>query len=160
MNYRSKIFNKAGQECLDMIRSWKSKGLKIVFTNGCFDIIHAGHIRYLSEAKKTGDILVIGLNSDSSVKRLKGDNRPVNEQYARAEVLAYMGDVDMVVIFDEDTPYELIKLIVPDALVKGGDWSTDNIIGSDIVLKNKGVVKSLSYIEGFSTSKVIEKIKN
>lgn len=160
MNYRSKIFNKAGQECLDMIRSWKSKGLKIVFTNGCFDIIHAGHIRYLSEAKKTGDILVIGLNSDSSVKRLKGDNRPVNEQYARAEVLAYMGDVDMVVIFDEDTPYELIKLIVPDALVKGGDWSADNIIGSDIVLKNKGVVKSLSYIEGFSTSKVIEKIKN
>ena len=160
MNYKNKIYSKAGQESLDLITSWKSQGYKIVFTNGCFDIIHAGHVRYLSEAKTLGDKLIIGLNSDNSVRRLKGDTRPVNEQYARAEVLAYMGDVDMVVIFDEDTPYELIKMIVPNILVKGGDWKQDEIVGSDIVLTNKGIVRSLSYIEGFSTSRVIEKLKN
>ena len=160
MNYKNKIFSKAGRECLDIITEWKARGLKLVFTNGCFDIIHAGHVRYLSEAKKLGDKLIIGLNSDGSVRRLKGDKRPVNEQYARAEVLAFMGDVDMVVIFDEDTPYELIKLIVPFALVKGGDWKPDEIIGSDIVLSNKGIVRSLSFIEGFSTTKVIEKLMN
>lgn len=160
MNYKSKIFSKAGRECLDIITEWKARGLKLVFTNGCFDIIHAGHVRYLSEAKKLGDRLIIGLNSDGSVRRLKGDKRPVNEQYARAEVLAFMCDVDMVVIFDEDTPYELIKLIVPYALVKGGDWKSDEIIGSDIVLSNKGIVRSLSFIEGFSTTKVIEKLMN
>jgi len=160
MNYKNKIFNKAGQECLDIIASWKKQGLKIVFTNGCFDIIHAGHVHYLSEAKKLGDKLIIGLNSDSSVRRLKGNTRPLNEQYARAEVLAYMGDVDMVIIFDEDTPYELIKLIVPYALAKGGDWKQNEIIGSDIVIKSKGIVRSLSYIQGFSTSSIIEKLKD
>ncbi|HOQ80848.1 MAG TPA: adenylyltransferase/cytidyltransferase family protein, partial [Candidatus Cloacimonadota bacterium] len=106
---------------------------KVVFTNGCFDIIHAGHVLYLEEAKKCGDILILGLNSDSSVKRLKGNSRPINNQTDRAIVLAGLSSVDYVVIFDQDDPYDLISAIQPDVLVKGGDWKIEQIIGSDIV---------------------------
>ncbi len=131
---------------------------KVVFTNGCFDILHVGHVVYLNEAKSLGDILVVGLNSDSSVRRLKGDDRPVNCQRDRATVLSALESVDYVVIFDEDTPYELIDALKPDVLVKGGDWETDQIVGADIVMKNGGIVKSLRFIQGKSTTDIIERI--
>jgi rfaE bifunctional protein nucleotidyltransferase chain/domain len=131
---------------------------KIVFTNGCFDIIHAGHVQYLQQAKNQGDILIVGLNSDNSVKRLKGANRPINNQQDRKIVLEALRSVDYVIIFDEDTPYNLIKQINPDVLVKGGDWRVDEIVGSDIVLKNGGEVKSLLFIDDTSTTSIIEKI--
>lgn len=158
MNYKNKIFDSLDTKCLRKIQDWKKKNKKIVFTNGCFDIIHSGHIKYLYEAKKLGEKLIIGLNSDNSVRKLKGESRPVNSQESRAEVLAFMGDVDMVIVFDQDTPIELIKSILPDVLVKGGDWKINQIVGSDIVLNNNGLVKSLSFIEGFSTTSIIEKI--
>jgi D-beta-D-heptose 7-phosphate kinase/D-beta-D-heptose 1-phosphate adenosyltransferase len=132
----------------------KNRGEKIVFTNGCFDIIHIGHIRYLNKAKKYGDVLVIGLNSDRSVSVIK-PQRPVNPQDQRAEVLATLDMVDYVTMFDEETPYELIRLIQPDVLVKGGDWKKEDIIGSDIAKETY----SLPYIEGISTTGIIEKIK-
>jgi len=153
-----------------MVLTWKEiektakkihkKNKKIVFTNGCFDIIHSGHIKYLQEAKKLGDYLVVGLNSDSSVKKLKGQNRPINEDRDRATVLNALVPVDFVVIFHQQTPYELIKLIKPDILVKGGDWQPKDIVGSDIVLANGGKVKSLNFVEGKSTTNIIEKILN
>jgi D-beta-D-heptose 7-phosphate kinase/D-beta-D-heptose 1-phosphate adenosyltransferase len=129
-------------------------GKKVVFTNGCFDIIHTGHIKYLRQAKAVGDILVIGLNSDASVSRIK-PKRPINPQEQRAEVLSSLEMVDYVTLFDEDTPYELIKFLKPDILVKGGDWKKEDIVGSDIA----GETHSLPYVEGVSTSEIIERIK-
>jgi len=134
--------------------SLKAEKKRIVFTNGCFDIIHIGHIRYLNDAKKLGDILVVGLNSDSSVRRLKTE-RPIIPDYQRAEVLASLQMVDYVTLFDEDTPYDLIKCILPDVLVKGGDWKREEIIGADIVPE----VHSLPYIQGVSTTRIVEKIR-
>ncbi len=131
---------------------------KIVFTNGCFDIIHRGHIEYLKEAKKLGNVLIIGLNSDDSVKRIKGKNRPINCEEDRAEILSNLKPVDFVITFQEDTPYELIKSIMPDILVKGGDWKVEDIVGSEVVIKNGGEVKSIKYFQDSSTSKVIKKI--
>ncbi len=133
----------------------KSEGKKIVFTNGCFDLLHVGHIRYLNEARKLGDVLIIGLNSDASVRRLK-PQRPLNEEAHRAEVLASLEAVDYVTLFSEDTPRELIKSIRPDVLVKGGDWKKEDIVGSDIVSE----VHSLPYVAGVSTTRIIEKINN
>ncbi len=138
---------------------WQPKKGTIVFTNGCFDILHAGHVQYLQEAKALGDILVIGLNSDSSVKRLKGKTRPINSQDDRALVLAGLESIDYIIIFEEDTPYNLINQIKPDILVKGGDWSPDDIVGSDIVKKYQGSVKSLSFKKGISTTDIIQKIR-
>ncbi len=132
----------------------KASGKKIVFTNGCFDILHIGHVRCLKEAKSLGDVLVIGINSDRSVSRIKPE-RPVNPQDQRAEVLASLEMVDYVTIFDEETPYELIKLLRPDVLAKGGDWKKEQIIGSDIAKETY----SLPYIKGVSTSAIIEKIR-
>jgi len=132
----------------------KTEGKKLVFTNGCFDIIHAGHIRYLQEAKALGDVLIIGLNSDKSVSAIK-PGRPVNPQDQRAEVLSSLEMVDYVTLFDEETPYELIKLLQPDILVKGGDWKKEDIVGSDIA----GETFSLPYIQGISTTEIIERIK-
>lgn len=132
----------------------RSEGKRIVFTNGCFDILHIGHVRYLKEAKKLGDILIVGLNSDASVKRLK-PQRPINEELQRAEVLASLEMVDYVTMFPEDTPYELIKSIKPDVLVKGGDWKKEDIVGSDIVAE----VYSLPFVPGVSTTAIIEKIQ-
>lgn len=131
---------------------------KIVFTNGCFDILHIGHLRYLEEAKKLGDILVVGVNSDESVKRLKGEKRPINKLSERMEMLAGLKPVDYVTYFEEDTPYNLIKLLMPDILVKGGDWKVDAIVGSDIVLNNKGEVLSLNFEENFATTNIIEEV--
>ncbi|MEF3255414.1 MAG: D-glycero-beta-D-manno-heptose 1-phosphate adenylyltransferase [Deferribacterales bacterium] len=134
------------------------KGKKVVFTNGCFDILHIGHVKYLFEAKKLGDILVIGVNTDESVKRLKGEKRPINRLYERMVMLDALKPVDMVTYFDEDTPYNLIKDIVPDVLVKGGDWGVEQIVGHDIVKGNGGKVYSLSYEDGFATTNIIEEI--
>ncbi|MCE5312837.1 MAG: D-glycero-beta-D-manno-heptose 1-phosphate adenylyltransferase [Nitrospiraceae bacterium] len=144
----------SSQVLQEAVAALKAKGKRIVFTNGCFDIIHTGHVRYLREAKKLGDILIVGLNSDTSVAGIK-PGRPVNPQDQRAEVLSALEMVDYVAIFDEDTPYNLIKLVRPDVLVKGGDWKKEDIIGSDIVPE----VHSLPYIAGVSTTDIINKIK-
>jgi len=130
---------------------------KLVFTNGCFDLLHVGHVRYLKEAKKQGDFLFVGINSDSSTRKLKGPTRPVQNENDRAEIIASLGCVDFTYIFNEDTPYELIKKVKPNILVKGGDWKIDQIVGSDLVIASGGEVKSLIFIEGRSTTKIIEK---
>lgn len=135
------------------------KGKKIVFTNGCFDILHIGHIRYLKQASLLGDILVVGLNSDASVKRLKGMERPVNSQEDRAELLCALSCVSYVIVFDEDTPYELIKKIQPDILVKGGDYDKDNVVGKDVVEARGGKLVLIPYVEGKSTTGIIDKIR-
>lgn len=138
----------------ETVERLKAEGKRVVFTNGCFDIIHIGHIRYLKEAKALGDALVIGLNSDRSVSMIK-PQRPINPQDHRAEVLASLEMVDYVILFDEETPYELIRFIQPDILVKGGDWKKEDIIGSDIAKETY----SLPYIKDISTSEIIERIK-
>ena len=141
------------------IQKLKNENKKIVFTNGCFDILHKGHITYLNESKSLGDVLIVGVNSDDSVKKLKGDERPVTNENDRMYALDNLKPVDFVILFTEDTPYNLIKEIIPDILVKGGDWTPDKIIGSDIVLGNGGEVKSLKFVNGYSTTNILEKIK-
>jgi len=141
------------------IKRYKEEGLKIVFTNGCFDLLHLGHIQYLREAKKLGDVLIVGLNSDASVKKLKGNNRPIHNELSRSTMLAALEMVDQVIVFEESTPLTLIEYILPDVLVKGGDWTIDKIIGADLVIENGGSVKSLNFKEGYATTSIIEKIK-
>ncbi|MCB5265015.1 MAG: D-glycero-beta-D-manno-heptose 1-phosphate adenylyltransferase [Candidatus Cloacimonetes bacterium] len=148
-----------GIEIADISEDLHLSGQQIVFTNGCFDIIHAGHVAYLSQAKALGDILIVGLNSDASVKRLKGDGRPINTQQDRALVLAAFSFVDYVVIFEQNTPLALIKEVEPDILVKGGDWQTHQIVGSDLVLERGGKVLSLNFVEGLSTTGILERLK-
>lgn len=131
---------------------------RIVFTNGCFDILHLGHIQYLEQAKAKGDLLVVGLNSDASVKRLKGKTRPILPQQDRARILAALACVDYVVLFEEDTPLNIIRTIEPDVLVKGGDWSPESIVGSEIVRKKGGYVLTIPYLPKRSTTAIIEKI--
>lgn len=143
---------------LESLESQRAKGRKVVFTNGCFDLLHAGHVLYLEEARALGDILVLGLNSDSSVQRLKGPSRPINKQDERAMVLAALESISYLCIFEEDTPYELIKALQPDILVKGGDWPVSSIVGSDIVLARGGQVKSLGFSEGLSSTNIIQSI--
>lgn len=133
---------------------------KIVFTNGCFDILHVGHIRYLRQAAELGDILVVGLNSDASVKRLKGENRPINSEYDRAELLASLEFVNYIVIFEEDTPYELIKQIKPDVLVKGSDYAPEDVVGKDIVESYGGKLMLIDFVNGKSTTGIIHRIRN
>lgn len=132
---------------------------QMVFTNGCFDIIHRGHVSYLAQARQLGDLLVVGLNSDASVRRLKGPSRPVNDEASRALVLASLEMVDYVVVFDEDTPYNLIKKTQPDVLVKGGDYTLDNIVGADLVMQRGGKVLTIPFVEGFSTTSIIDNLK-
>ena len=146
-------------ELLKALKSLRQKKKKVVFTNGCFDILHAGHVNYLAKAKSLGDILVIGLNSDSSVKKLKGRSRPVVSQKNRAIVLGALWAVDFVVIFNELTPIKLIKAIKPDVLVKGGDWKKKDIVGSDFVESCGGKIRSLKYIKGLSTRGLIARIQ-
>lgn len=143
---------------LEKITALKKEGKKIVFTNGVFDIIHRGHVAYLNEAKELGDYLIVGLNADASVKRLKGDSRPVNIEEDRKFIMENLKAVDEVIIFTEDTPYNLISKIIPDVLVKGGDWKEEQIVGSDIVKQNGGKVFSLKFIDNYSTTGIIEKI--
>lgn len=136
----------------------RRQGKRIVFTNGCFDLIHPGHVRYLRAAKRLGDVLVVGLNSDASVRRLKGPGRPLVPQRDRCEVMAALEMVDYVTVFGEDTPYELIKQVQPDVLVKGGDWRPEDIVGADIVRARGGVVRSLRFTRGYSTTRLVERI--
>lgn len=142
-----------------IIKEAKLNNKRVVFTNGCFDILHAGHVTYLHEASKLGDILVIGLNSDNSVTRLKGEARPINNEEDRAIVLSSLKSVDYVTIFNQDTPLELIELITPDILVKGGDYSVDTVVGAEHVQKNGGMVVIISLVEGKSTTNIINKMK-
>ncbi len=154
---KSKIVS--AEEAATMIDIWHYMGLKVVFTNGCFDIIHFGHVNYLSRAANLGSRMVVGLNSDASVKKLKGETRPVQDETSRAHMLASMFFVDAVVIFNEDTPYELIKTLQPDILVKGSDYTIDKIVGADIVMQRGGRVETMDFVDGYSTSNVINKIK-
>jgi len=136
----------------------RSLGKRVVFTNGCFDILHPGHTRYLRAARSLGDFLIVGVNSDRSVRVIKGATRPIQDQGARAELLSALACVDAVVIFDEETPYNLIRELAPDVLVKGGDWQEDEIVGADLVKQAGGTVKRIPYVEGFSTSRLIKRI--
>lgn len=139
-------------ESLDKVRKTK----KIVFTNGCFDLLHIGHVRYLQEAKTLGDVLVVGINTDQSVKILKGPSRPIQNENDRAEILAALACVDFTCLFNEDTPAELIQQVRPNVLVKGGDWKPEQIVGSDFVLSYGGHVKSLQFLVGKSTTNIIQ----
>lgn len=154
----SKILNEPA--VLELVSKWRKEGLKLVFTNGCFDILHEGHVRYLNEACNLGDRLIVGLNADASVSRLKGPHRPINPQRSRAYVLAGLECVSAVIVFEDDTPMQLIQLISPDVLVKGGDWEVNQIVGSDFVIQQGGQVFSLPFYNGFSTTSIEEKIKN
>jgi rfaE bifunctional protein nucleotidyltransferase chain/domain len=142
----------------NQIAVWRFQGKKLVFTNGCFDILHLGHIDYLSKAAGLGDILIIGLNSDESVSRIKGPHRPLSPEISRAMVMASLAFVDAIVVFDEDTPYNLISTIVPDVLVKGGDYNPSTVVGSDIVEQKGGKTIIIPYVPGYSTSAIEEKI--
>ena len=143
---------------INFIKKIKAERKKIVFTNGCFDLLHVGHIRYLSNAKKLGDFLIVGLNSDESVKILKGQNRPINKFEDRAMLLSALRSVDLVIMFEEQTPENLIKDIMPDVLVKGGDYDIKNIVGYQTVIENGGQVKTLSFYDGYSSTNYINKI--
>jgi len=155
---RSKIKSPAGLKRLLLARKNK-RAAKVVFTNGCFDLLHKGHVHYLENARKLGTILVVALNSDESVRRLKGPERPLNHLADRMEVIAGLASVDFVTWFEEDTPLELIRLLRPDVLVKGGDWRPETIVGGADVLSWGGKVRSLKYIEGQSTTKIIERAR-
>lgn len=147
------------KEAENTLSLWRFKDDKIVFTNGCFDILHRGHIEYLAKAASLGTKLVIGLNTDASVKRLKGDSRPVNDENARALLLASLVFVDKVILFDTDTPRDLIDFVQPDVLVKGGDYKPEEIVGYDIVKAKGGEIVTLDFVEGYSTTSLIEKMK-
>lgn len=162
MKHLEKIYDKiSDKDSLEArLKLWREEGKKVVFSNGCFDILHRGHVEYLSKAADLGDVLVIGLNTDASVKRLKGPSRPVNDEKARAVVLAALEFIDAVVFFEEDTPYNLIKFVQPDVLVKGNDYKVEDIVGYDIVINKGGKVETIELVEGFSTTKTIEKMKD
>lgn len=162
MNFQNQISQKIikPDQLNQVLAYWHFKGFKIVFTNGCFDILHLGHVDYLSKARSLGDLLIIGLNTDVSVTRLKGANRPVNNQEARARMLASMSFVDAIIYFGDDTPYELIKQIQPDILVKGSDYKPEEIVGADVVLAKGGNIETIHFLEGYSTTGLIEKLRN
>ena len=142
------------------LNEWKSANNKIVFTNGVFDLLHLGHIDYLCKAKDNGDIIIIGVNSDKSAKRLgKGTNRPITDEKSRSMIIAALGFVDAVVLFDEDTPLELIKIIQPDVLVKGADYKAEDIVGYDVVMAKGGVIKTIEFLPGYSTTSIEQRIK-
>lgn len=143
-----------------LVNTWKENGDKIVFTNGCFDLLHAGHISYLSEAAALGDKLVVGLNSDYSVQKIKGPERPINNENTRSLLLGSMFFVDAVVVFNDDTPLDLVKTVLPDVLVKGGDYKIENIVGAKETIANGGKVEVLTFLPGYSSTSIIEKIKN
>jgi rfaE bifunctional protein nucleotidyltransferase chain/domain len=141
------------------VAEWQKLGKKIVFSNGCFDLVHKGHIDYLNRAADLGDILVMGLNTDASVSKLKGPHRPIQDEQSRLTIIAALQCVNAVVLFDEETPYELINLVQPDVLVKGSDYKPENIVGYDIVIAKGGQVKTIDYLPGFSTSEIEKRIK-
>lgn len=142
------------------LTEWRTAGERVVFTNGCFDILHLGHVDYLEKASQLGDRLVIGINSDASVRRLKGESRPVQSEDARARLLAALGFVDAVVLFEEDTPLELITFVQPEVLVKGDDYTLENIVGAEVVLQKGGKVRTIPLVAGHSTTALVNKIKS
>jgi cytidyltransferase-like protein len=141
------------------VEEWNIKGKKIVFSNGCFDLLHKGHIDYLNRAADLGDVLVMGLNTDASVSKLKGPHRPIQDEQSRLTIIAALQCVNAVVLFNEETPYNLIELVQPDVLVKGSDYQPENIVGFDIVMAKGGVVKTIDYLPGYSTSLIEKRIK-
>ena len=156
-NINSKIYN---LDCLTtQVEQWKATGNKVVFTNGCFDIIHRGHIEVLARTAELGDKLVIGLNSDQSIQKLKGEDRPIIDEQSRAILLAALSFVDAIVLFSEDTPLKLISALLPDVLAKGGDYEIETIVGHEIVQQNGGKVKLVPFLDGFSSTSIIDKIK-
>lgn len=142
------------------MEDWRSRGLKTVFTNGCFDLLHLGHVDYLAKAKDVGDRLIIGVNTDASVRRLKGRNRPLQDENSRLRILSSLQMVDAVILFDEDTPYNLISRVQPDILVKGADYKVEDIVGYDIVMQRGGKVMTLEYLAGYSTTSIEQRILN
>ncbi len=144
------------EEMKEIRQQLKDQNKKVVFTNGCFDLIHAGHVDYLSKAKAFGDVMVVGLNSDASVMRIKGSKRPILKETERSFIISNLKPVDYVVLFDEDTPKLLIEELLPDVLVKGADWEIENIVGKDVVLANGGEVKTIEFVNDQSTSKIIK----
>ena len=143
----------------DQVHAWQDSGLDVVFTNGCFDLLHKGHILYLEEASQQGDKLIVAINADKSVSKIKGKHRPIKDEDNRALIMAALSFVDLVVIFYEDTPLELIQMVTPDVLVKGGDWKPSQIVGSDHVINHGGQVLSLQFVDGYSTTALENKIK-
>lgn len=154
---KNKIFDK--NRLIHQLAIWHFHGKKIVWTNGCFDLLHLGHIDYLSKAKDQGDILIVGVNTDASVKRIKKAGRPITDENSRTSLMASLRFVDAVVLFDEDTPYNMIKLIQPDVLVKGSDYKAEDIIGYDIVKAKSGQIVTIDFLPGYSTTNIEEKIK-
>ncbi len=150
----NKILNR--EEILKIRKRLKEEGKKVVFTNGCFDLIHAGHVDYLTQAKSVGDILIVGLNNDASVRRIKGEKRPIVKEQERAIIISNLKPVDYVTFFDEDTPAKLIEDLIPDYLIKGTDWEIDQIVGKDIVEKNGGEVKRIEFVNDQSSSRIIQ----
>lgn len=138
---------------------WAFQNKKVVFTNGCFDILHLGHIDYLSKARELGDVLIIGLNTDKSVRDIKGSSRPITDEQSRATILASLTFVDAIILFGEETPYDLINSVQPDVLVKGSDYKAENIVGYDIVMAKGGEVKTIDFLPGYSTSAIEDRIK-
>lgn len=161
MKYPELIKNKilSLNDAAHQAKRWRLLNKKVVFTNGCFDILHRGHIEILSQAAASGDVLIVGINSDASVKRLKGNDRPVNDESFRALMLASLTIIDAVVLFEEDTPLNLINLIQPDVLLKGGDYAIEQIVGAEEVIKNGGEVKIVPFVKGYSTTTLIQKIQ-
>jgi rfaE bifunctional protein nucleotidyltransferase chain/domain len=157
MESKNKI--KSREALKSQVQTWQANGEMVVFSNGCFDIIHLGHIDYLEKAKALGNRLVIGLNDDLSVRELKGSDRPINNEYSRARMLAALEFVDGVTLFAEETPKELISFLLPNILVKGSDYKVENIVGADIVLAHGGAVKTINLVEGYSTTNLIQKLK-
>ncbi|MBE9582888.1 D-glycero-beta-D-manno-heptose 1-phosphate adenylyltransferase [Mucilaginibacter sp. JRF] len=143
-----------------LVAGWQADGNKVVFTNGVFDLLHIGHLTYMAKAADQGDKLIIGLNSDSSVKRIKGESRPINDQNSRAALLAALFFVDAIIIFNEDTPLNLISTLLPDVLIKGADYSVENIVGAKEVIANGGEVRTITFVEGYSSTSIINRIKD
>lgn len=163
MNYQSKIQQKiinTDKQLDALLVDWVANNYKVVFTNGCFDLLHRGHVDYLSKARDLGDKLFLGLNTDASVSTLKGEHRPIQDEQSRLQIMASLDFVDAVMLFSEETPYQLIQKVQPDVLVKGADYNPKDIVGYDVVTAKGGEVKTLEFLEGYSTSNIEKKIKN
>ncbi|RDV14327.1 D-glycero-beta-D-manno-heptose 1-phosphate adenylyltransferase [Pontibacter diazotrophicus] len=157
MNSTDKIFTLP--QLQEQVNAWRRQGQKIVFTNGCFDLLHLGHVDYLEKASQLGDKLVLGLNTDASISRIKGPNRPLQDEMSRARIMASLLFIDAVVLFDENTPQELIEAVQPDILVKGDDYTIENIVGHEVVLARGGEVKTVPLVKGYSTTNIVKKIE-
>ncbi len=146
------------EDAVSMVKTWQQSGFNVVFTNGVFDVLHVGHLRYLNASKALGDKLIIALNSDESVKKLKGDNRPINTLADRMELISGLEPVDLVISFEEETPFNVINALIPDVITKGGDYTPDTVVGADIVTENGGEVIIINFEEGYSSTSIIEKL--